>query len=244
MKKKFELQLPSSLLPTHVPIAYKTINLGDDIQSEAACRFFNIRAHVDRDSMLSWPKDSLIPLVGWYGSVCNKFHKFDTSKQCLIVSTHISPILRNKISKDLKLKDWFNAQVKNQGFPALCRDISTRNFLRSIGVDAEFNGCITTSLKSKGLKKETLISIDSGKSAHASLENFKFFTQMNPNLPIFSPEERLIEACNRIDLLDSAKKVITSRLHVYLPCQALNTNVELDLAYMSYNADERFSGHI
>jgi hypothetical protein len=244
MKKKFELQLPSSLKPTHIPVGYKTHNIGDDIQAEAACRFFNIRTHVDRDLMSSWPKDSLIPLIGWYGSVANNFHAFDTSKQCLIISTHISPVLFEIINNDTKIKDWFKAQVKNQGFPALCRDLCTRDFLRCIGVDAEFNGCITTSLKSRGLKKERLLSIDFGKKLEASLENFDFFTQMDYNLPLLSPEERLIQACNRIDLYDSAKKVMTSRLHVFLPCQALNTDVVLNLSNATCDADARFSGHM
>ena len=194
--------------------------------------------------MSSWPKNSLVPLIGWYGWIENNFHAFDTSKQCLIVSTHITQALFKTIQNDSKIKDWFKAQVKNQGFPALCRDISTRDLLRSINVDAEFNGCITTTLESKGLKKERFIAIDLGKKAEAQLENFEFFTQLNYNLPSFSPEERLIQACNRIDLFDSAKKVITSRLHVYLPCQALNTDVQLDLSSVTFEKTARFNGHI
>jgi hypothetical protein len=225
-------------------LGYKTINLGDDIQAEAARRFFDICAYVDRDSMSSWPKDSLIPLIGWYGFIGNKPHTFDTSKQCLLVSTHISPRLYDRIYNDLRLKDWLRAQVKNQGFPALCRDISTRDFFRNIDVDAEFNGCITTSLESKGLKKERLISIDLGRGLQPALANYESFTQINYNLPSLSPEERLEEACNRIDLYDSSKKVITSRLHVYLPCQALSTDVELNLLYASCEPVARFSGHI
>jgi hypothetical protein len=244
MKKKFELQLPSSLCPTHIPLGYKTINLGDDIQAEAACRFFDTRAHVDRDSMSSWPKNSLIPLVGWYGSVGGRLHEFDTSKQCLIVSTHIAPGLYESVYNNSKVKDWLKAQVKNQGFPALCRDISTRDFFRNIDIDAEFNGCITTSLKSKDLKKDRLICIDPGRRPEATLVNYEFFTQINYDLPSLPPEERLMEACRRIDLYDSAEKVVTSRLHVYLPCQALNTNVELTLLYASCETRARFSGHI
>jgi hypothetical protein len=217
--KKFNLKLPDSLIPTHIPICYYGYNLGDDIQSEAACRFFNIRSHVNRDVMSTWPKNSLVPFIGWYGYN----YSFDTSKQVLLISTHISSSLYKKISSDQVVINWLKSQIRNQGFPALCRDISTRDFFRSIGLDAEFHGCITSSLESKGFKKEKLLAI---------------------NYSRLTPEKRLEKASERIDLLDSSKNVVTSRLHVYLPCKALSTEVELITDSSCFDVSGRFGGHI
>jgi hypothetical protein len=236
--KKFELLLPDSLIPTHIPICYHGYNLGDDIQSEAACRFFNIRNHVNRDVMSTWPKNSLIPLIGWYGYN----YEFDTSKQVLIISTHISSSLHKKISNNQNTINWLNSQIKNQGFPALCRDISTRDFLRSIGLDAEFIGCVTSSLESKGFKKEKFLAIDVKKEDR--LNDYEFLTQLDINYSRLTPEKRLEEACKRIDMLDSSKNVVTSRLHVYLPCKAFNTEVELITDSSCFDVHGRFGGHI
>jgi hypothetical protein len=236
--KKFNLKLPDSLIPTHIPICYYGYNLGDDIQSEAACRFFNIRSHVNRDVMSTWPKNSLVPFIGWYGYN----YSFDTSKQALLISTHISSSLYKKISSDQVVINWLKSQIRNQGFPALCRDISTRDFFRSIGLDAEFHGCITSSLESKGFKKERLVAIDVKQEDR--LSDYEFLTQLDINYSRLTPEKRLEKASERIDLLDSSKNVVTSRLHVYLPCKALSTEVELITDPSIFDVSGRFGGHI
>lgn len=221
---------------THIPVAYSTTNIGDDIQSEAASRIFGIRSYVDRDNPNNWPKDSLVPLIGWYshGYFCKHAN-------VLIIGTHMQEQTMVKVSKDNTIRKWLKHQVKNQEFPALCRDIATRDFLRSLKIDAEFHGCVTTTLKSKEFKRTYFHAIDVSKTEKYS--EYRYISNVNSKLPHMTPQERIFEACKRIDLYDQSIKVVTSRLHAYLPCKALGVDVELFTDQITFQP-QRFSGYI
>lgn len=126
---------------THIPVALRTNNLGDDIQSLALQRLIGFTAgqYVDRDAPQRWPKDALIPLCGWFG-----WGRFPTPAEVLVVGFHCRPLSRANLFQN---RQWLAAQVKQQGFPAMCRDISTREFLRMMRIDAEFGGCVTLHLE-------------------------------------------------------------------------------------------------
>jgi hypothetical protein len=218
---------------THIPVA-RTDNLGDAIQSEAAARLFNVRNYVDRDHPETWPKSSLVPLVGWYswGRLCE-------SAEAVIVSFHAWARTQCQIATEPRIRDWMKSQIKRQGFPALCRDTSTSEFLRTFGIDAELHGCVTSSLKSKGVRKHLYLSID---YPHETAERYMKLSQTDKSLIDMSFDGMLRAASDRIDLLDAAAHVVTSRLHVILPCKALGTAVAYDTADVRF--PERLSDYI
>ena len=221
---------------THIPVAFNTTNIGDDIQSEAACRLFDKRCYVNRDDVSNWPKNSLIPMIGWYshGYFCNK-------RDVLFISFHLQDETMIRVSKDKKILNWMKSQIKNQKFPALCRDIHTRDFLRDMKIDAEFGGCITSTLKSRGFNRDKLLAIDVEKSE--DYKNYSYESNVSHLLPTMTPEQRIFQACKRIDLYDQSIKVITSRLHAYIPCLALGVDVELLYNQVTFQP-QRFTGHI
>ncbi len=219
---------------THIPVAAKTNNLGDDIQSYCAAKFWNVRAYVNRDGFRSWSSDMKIPLVGWYGW---DMENFPPQCSCYLVSVHFCEKAKRIISSRQKCIGWLRECVQSQGFPALCRDTETSQYLNSIGVDAEFHGCITSTLEKYSGSRSGIFSIDTPFVNEAE----QFLSHCMPNLASMSLGERVKVAERQIRFFAQAKKIHTSRLHVALPCRALGTEV----VFHPHNLFEpmRFSGH-
>jgi len=217
---------------THIPIALGSNNLGDDIQSLAASSFFGVNNFVSRDEFSTWPKDSLVLLCGWIGR-----DVLPCKTDVIIASYHCRDIRqKNAYAK----REWFKSMVKQQGFPAMCRDIATRDFLRKCGVDAEFGGCISLTFPKYTGQREGSYDID-------NLLNYKTYSssiqQIDNNLKGKGFQERIDLALKRVNFISQASQVNTSRLHVYLPSIALGTPVNLILSdYVSEK--DRFSGYI
>jgi hypothetical protein len=215
---------------THIPVAMHTRNLGDDVQSLAASQLWMVRQYVDRDSPSSWPKGVVVPLCGWFG-----YGNFPSPAEVKVVGFHCQPKSRKNLSDN---KAWLAEAVRKQGFPAMCRDIETRDFVRSLGIDAEFGGCVTlTLLKFEGVRSG-LVSVD----AHPIANGYRRITHRRPPLEKMTPEQRLEMAARAIDLYAKSEHVRTSRLHVFLPCIALGTPVELLIDKAPEKG--RFSGYL
>jgi hypothetical protein len=215
--------------PTHIPVA-ATANLGDAIQSAAARKLWPTTKLVHRDKPRSWPKDAIVPLVGWYG---HHRQPFPASANVVIVGFHCNP----KSARCLKNRaEWFKSQVRNQGFPAFCRDIYTRDLLRSVGVDAEFGGCVTLTLPPHTGPRSGSIVIDVAGADPRELSTHEIVALSN-----IRAEQRLIEANKQIAQLGSALTVRTSRLHAWLPSLAAGTNASL--IFPPAAGDVRFTGY-
>lgn len=220
---------------THLPSTGKTVNLGDDIQVECAARLWNVRQYVERDDFSTWKRGMIVPFFGWYGyDLTNNPPNAD----CVLVSFHLCIAMMRYIASNYKFKEWFKYSVKNQGFPAIARDTSTMNFMRNLGVDCEFGGCLTQTLKPYTGERSGIIGIDEPSEVSKLCEST--FTQTDFNLRFISYEERLKLASKRIDVYSKASHVHTSRIHAYLPCKALKTPV----TFYNYNIFEphRLSG--
>jgi hypothetical protein len=127
------------------------------------------------------------------------------------------------VANNSSFKDWLRSSVKNQGFPAMARDTSTMNFLRNLGIDCEFGGCVTQTLKPYNGIRSGVVSFDAPDEIAKSCD--AVYTQNVPHLRNISYEERLKLAAERIDVYKSAEHIHTSRIHTYLPCKALGTPV-------------------
>lgn len=121
-----------------------------------------------------------------------------------------------------------NVKLKSD-YPIGCRDVPTRDFLRSLGYNAYFSGCISMTLPKRPEGDYRLVYVidDDAKKGLPFCDPVDLRPITSLGLPKDAPWEKCEElARDRINLLrDTAKLVITSRLHVYLPCVAMGIPV-------------------
>jgi hypothetical protein len=221
---------------THLPNAKFTANLGDDIQTACAIKLWGVSRFVERDNFKEWASDMIIPFFGWYG--------YDYSSipeaKCILVSFHFCNKMKKHIIDNTKTKDWLLSCVKEQGFPALARDTSTMRFMQQLGIDCEFGGCITQTLKPYAGERSKTLSIEA--PPHIEKNCDIALSQYSETYRNLSHQARIKLAMDRIDLFAQCKHVHTSRLHTYLPCKALGT----DVTFYNYKIFEphRLSGLI
>lgn len=124
--------------------------------------------------------------------------------------------------------------------PIGCRDRSTRDWLMNQGVDAFVSGCVTTTL---GLSKAAT----SPRSGVFDIETppalapagARKIVHMFPEVKERSFEDNLSGALDLLRLYSGAERIVTSRLHCYLPARALGTAAE----FHPLNAtDRRYDG--
>jgi len=120
--------------------------------------------------------------------------------------------------------------------PIGCRDWSTAYLLSSRGIPAFFSGCLTTTIDTlfgspaepRGPEKRPLAFVD---TAPASSEEealpHESFCHEEISVATQSLTRNLALALARLGLYrDEFRKIVTSRLHCYLPCRSLGLDVE------------------
>lgn len=218
MNHSFYKSLARSRDFTHLPAAGTTTNLGDDIQVECAARLWGTRNYVERDRFSDWKKGMVVPFFGWYG--------YDLSgaipeAECILVSFHLCNKMMKHISITSAFKEWLAYCVREQGFPAMARDKATMQFIRDLGIDCEFGGCVTQTLSQYDGQRSGEIAVDA--PADVSVKCPARYSQIDRNL-VGMPHSRRIElASKRLDVFSKSSHVHTSRIHAYLPAIALGT---------------------
>lgn len=221
-----------------------TTNVGDDIQSYACAQFFpHIDYILDRENLDKFQSDNNEPvaaiMAAWW-----MWQKWNwPPAECIIpkfISMHFNNYtVREKASPILD--EWLQG-IGKQYFdsygPIGVRDQTSLDFLKERGLDAYLSGCITLTLpkqketKDKGkyvviadlrpqLKKcvkEWLK--DSGLEIREVTHNCNYRFDNETTI-----EERLKKAEDILTLYQNAKFVITRRLHVTLPCLAMEVPV-------------------
>lgn len=244
-------------------LIYKnSYNLGDEIQSIAAKQYLpQVNYLIDRDSgelscIEGSESDEKVKVIynGWFDGQYCKFPPCEKIEP-LFISFHLNEIdhSKDKSYDFLKKNDQFISLLhykdlwqKNQ--PILCRDTITVSKFKSIGIDAEFSGCLTLTLEKKGDSKrgEEILVVDT----HCLFKELYFelvpkeirekaITLCQSVRKILSHEEKMKLAQKHLERLQTAKLVITSRLHTLLPCVAYKTPV----IFIHGDANDiRFSG--
>jgi hypothetical protein len=220
---------------------YRTANIGDEIQTLAAIQFLP-RAHtvlpVDRDRLREFRgrgKKVIVLFNGW--------HTHDETQWP--PSDDIVPIFEGF--------HLANAEVLNQSGvfeylrtwgPIGCRDTYTAEILNNAGIAAYFSGCPTLLLRSErkeGQVRHDTIVIDAHlkprQDFHVS-DSTGLFQRIVPSdikaVASYQTQNvkgrytelhgvKLWRAKRRLIQLARARLVITNRLHVALPCLALET---------------------
>ena len=195
-------------------IAYKkTKNLGDAIQAIAMnvyLRSIEINSNIETDIVYRqnmcvdhFFNDSRLIVSGWH-----RANKEPLPKNATFISIHT---------------DEHHLKNINQQSIIGCRDSWTRQNCRNLGINSVITGCVTINLEADNSHKtNNILYID---SIHTS-DVAKSYTQViNKNL---SWDDQILMAKERLNQLRSASLVYTTRLHILIPCIAMEVPVVLD----------------
>lgn len=243
----------------------QSINLGDQIQSLAAKQFLpQVDGYVDRDEPKGaevLPSGKIIA-NGWYLH-SGRSWPLPANLRPLFVSMHIDPS-RYSFFREQAICDYLKSQE-----PIGTRDHATRDFLRSIGIEAYFTGCLTLTLPTPKVEKtERVLLVDcpigfrdllptklrthavsiSNESSRLKRTIQRRFESVRRKCfpPSISEkaeakfESKLLEEGSQLlETYASSRLVITSRLHCALPCLAMNVPV---VFLTPLKSDTRFGG--
>lgn len=218
---------------------YKTTdNIGDDIQTYVAMKYLpHVDYYIDREALSCFvpEKKEYVSMImnGWY------IH----NKLAWPPSPYINPLLISMHFKESKETDIGDMYLKNSGGeflkkygPVGARDIETQQRLKNNGIESYFSGCMTLTLeKFNDIEKENKICLVDvsqeviekvKKNTDSEIEVLSHFLNQKEteNKTI---EQRMNEVENLLKKYQESKLVITNRLHVALPCVALETPVIL-----------------
>jgi hypothetical protein len=227
----------------------RTNNVGDEIQSLAVHRFLPRVDHlVDRDRISEFFPTEPTKLVvnGWF---CHNPECFDFNENIipLITSLHVTPDrgaggVSLPFSEAVQKIPAVRELLKAFG-PVGARDVFTLRLLEDAGVPAYFSGCVTLTFeRPKGPRSDDVILAD---VPHQMALRVRNSTDRNIVLVRHSYDKKLesgamwTRAQKMLRDYGRAHLVVTSRLHVALPCLAMGTNV---LLVGDHLGDPRYEG--
>lgn len=240
----------------HAIISYSTTNVGDEIQSLAIKQMLDrVDFYIDREKLNTFRNQEKVKLIlnGWYMDNPRNWPPSNDIEP-LFISFHIS---HNANTNKVFLNPDNVAYFKKHE-PIGCRDVQTKELLESKGIDAYFSGCATLTYENSfNERNNTIICADPlfniypysyGKEIYKRLIPEKYHNEIeyvgHKRYDVEKDVEgRFKDAEELIEKYSKAKLVITSRIHVALPCLALGTPVIfLDAGYSSKNMRNRFEG--
>lgn len=223
-------------------LAYKTDNVGDDIQSIAA------RAHIpdpdyliDRDLLAHFeaPEDVKVVCNGWYSHYPANWPPAPKIKP-LLVSMHISQGIS---ASGLIASRYFfseeNAEYLKHFGPVGARDLATLKLFEAAGVPAYFSGCMTLTLQPAGLERRddviVLVDVSDKVVSYVRKKTRKQIRLLSAFVSSYNPRDRVEAAREMLTQLETAHCVVTTRLHAALPSLALGTPI-----YLIDEADDQY----
>lgn len=221
-------------------LVHRTKNIGDEIQSLAASQFLPVIDYlVDRESINKQISNEKVFIImnAWWMHKSNNFPPFNYLKP-KFVSVHFNKKMKQKILE----KNSFEYLKSHE--PIGCRDQDTMNFLLKNNIKAYFSGCLTLTLKKdENIRKlNDIVIVDAPENISKIVKDKtnRNIIELTHNIASFySPKAKLYIAKRYLNLYQRAHLVITSRLHVALPCLAFETPV---IFVNKKNEQERFSG--
>lgn len=218
-------------------------NIGDCIQSLAIENIYgklgidtSALRLINRDDIKNYQGDKcILPMQAWFGHYAGVFP--------LPWSDDITPVFigfhLNKVQDTRKKFVRENIHEKMKAFePIGCRDRNTKKFLQSVGLDAYFSGCMTLTFdkRSQEPKNGKVFLVDPTKKtleylpqeikdkADTSITHFYYWDEY----PVTEKGAQAFEARAR-EILNTykteARLVITSKIHVAMPCVAMGIPV-------------------
>ena len=228
-------------------LKYSSINIGDEIQSVAAMRFLpQIDEYVHRERI-----DQFVPELGKKTKLfMNAWWMWEPEH--FPPSEYIDPCLISMYVRDDMRERFLTPQTKDyliKHGPVGCRDMATANWLKENDVPAYFSGCLTLTLQRnwKVRREDYILCVDIPKEVVDEIRKRtkKKVYLISRNLsPFYTSKQRLSVAKLYLRLYHNAFCVVSSRLHVILPCLAFETPV-LRIVTGEHEMDVagRFSGY-
>ena len=222
----------------------RSVNIGDPIQSFAVLELYKELGFdeedivpLDRYDLADYEGEEIIALINGPET----YEYFAYASRFLPISKKIHPVfmgfhLRRELS-DGELESLRNNQ------PIGCRDEYTVKYLKTKGIDAFLSGCLTVLFPQRNIERkyDKVFIVDCAESVLEHIpekikKNAEYLSQVikvesNSNDYRLTVDET--EAYNNIARTqlnryrDEAKLVITSRLHVAVPCAAMGISVVL-----------------
>ncbi len=239
-----------------------SFNYGDDIQSIAAYRLvkklgYNVDFLLDRENLNKKITNENIKVInsGWFMENPDNWPPADNIEP-LFISMHITH--NNNASSKMINKRHYD--YYKQFEPIGCRDFHTVDLFKRIGIDAYYSGCLTLTLDNEtkaSEKTDEIIFADAfnknlpkdfrekmfNKLVPESIKNKISFIEHSHSIANRNIEDSLKYAGSLINRYSKAHLVVTSRIHVALPCVALGTPVLfLDVGFNLKNSRNRFDG--
>ena len=158
---------------------------------------------------------------------------------------NIRPIFISFHVNDLSMLDAKTVEYLRQYQPIGCRDWTTVYRLQSRGVDAFFSGCLTKTVgnlfdESAREKNGCVANVEARLRPEESCEySVEDFVQLYDDVRNLSLADGMKAAYGLLDGYRRFNKVITSRLHCYLPCRSLGLDAEFR---PRRDSDVRFDG--
>lgn len=217
-------------------LRYEDTNLGNDIQSLAAERLLpRIDLRINYDQLSEAKALGPVALVcnGYFGIHRTPEWPLPENVQALFVGFHAS---------DMQIVQGLKARTR---FLVGCRDLHTLELCRQAGLRAYLSGCLTLSLdRLDSQRSDQVVAVDVPSHALAKLpagllEKATCLTHHMECADWVSRRQKLMEA---IASYATASLVVTSRLHVVLPCAAFGTPVVL-IRPDGSDATQRFTGY-
>ncbi len=220
-----------------------TSNIGDDIQLLAAKRFLpQVDYIIERealDQFVSKNNEKVkVIMNGWF------FHQAEHWPPTPFIEPKL---LSMHFTDNMMISGWTSKvewekvlQINEADFfkengPVGCRDHHTEQMMKKLDIPCYFSSCLTTTL-SLGIKKDIkniIYAVDVDPEvvdyvkAHSNAEVISLTHTMTKEECEAPVEIRLKRAEELLEKYHQAKMVITSRLHVALPCLGLETPVLL-----------------
>jgi len=214
---------------------YKTINVGDDIQSLAARRFLpQIDYIIDRDNIdneAHFEKNDRVKFImnGWYTHAPENWPPTNKQIDPLLLSMYINAAYDDSV-KDAFLSSSSKRFMAENG-PVGARDMATMQFLQDNGIDSYFSRCLTLTLQRDGRieRQDYILAVDVSEDVLFTIKKRTQRPVITASAAIMnkqtSPDQRIALAEFYLSLFQAAHCVVTSRLHTTLPCLALETPV-------------------
>lgn len=215
----------------------ETKNLGDDIQTYAALKLLPKYDYViEREKLCSFvpEKNELVTTImsGWYVHDVTSFPPSPFINP-LVISAHFTDHL---LKEKPEYFDEYFLEFLKKVQPIGLRDDLVKEYLDADNIENYFSGCLTLTIKPfKNIKVQDIIcAVDVDGEI---LEKIKKTSKcrvisethnLNPNVnSLLSFEQRMKNVEDKLKKYQSCKLVITTRLHVALPCLSLGIPVLL-----------------
>jgi hypothetical protein len=238
-KRAFKRLSRSSLVraPRYGLLSYRTLNLGDEIQSIAARKFLpRVDQYIDREELdeVTSPDGEPLKLImnGWF---CHRPDKWPPAPfiEPLLISMHISGTPEpdsGKRARDVLAQLPEALMYLRRHGPVGARDYFTLEWLRSHDIECYYSGCLTLTLDRPAVAREPFIVLNEvpepvvARISDSVRRPVRWSTHSHET---HGTESRLHQAETLLALYARASCVVTTRLHTALPCLAMETPVLL-----------------